>query len=37
MNALREEIEGKKPNRRIPQISQKLEKYLRFRVKEKDR
>jgi hypothetical protein len=37
MNVLKEEIEGKKPNRRILRISQELEKYLRPEAKGKDR
>jgi hypothetical protein len=37
MNALKKEIEKKKPNRRIPRTSQELEKYLKPEVKEKDR
>jgi transposase len=37
INILREEIEKKEPNWRISRISQELEKYLRFRIKEKDR
>jgi hypothetical protein len=37
INTLKEEIEKKKPNRRIPRTSQKLKKYLRPGAKEKDR
>jgi hypothetical protein len=37
MNALKERIEEKEPNRRIPRISQKQKKYLRPGAKEKDR
>jgi hypothetical protein len=37
INALKEKIEGKKLNRRIPRTSQKLEKYLRPGIKKKDR
>jgi hypothetical protein len=37
MNALKKKIERKKPNRRIPRISQELEKYLKPKTKEKDR
>jgi len=34
---LREEIEGKEPNRRISRTSQELKKYLRPKIKGKDR
>jgi hypothetical protein len=37
MNTLKEKIERKKPNRRIFRISQELKKYLKSRIKEKDR
>jgi hypothetical protein len=37
MNALRKEIEKKKPNRRIPRTPQKQEKYLRPGAKKKNR
>ena len=37
MNALREKIERKKPNRRILRIFQELKEYLRSKIKEKDR
>jgi hypothetical protein len=36
INALKEKIEKKEPNRRIPRTSQKLKKYLRPEAKEKD-
>jgi hypothetical protein len=37
MNALKEEIEGKEPNRRISRIPQEQKKYLRPGAKGKDR
>jgi hypothetical protein len=37
INALKKEIEKKKPNRRISRIPQELKKYLRPKAKEKDR
>jgi hypothetical protein len=37
MDALKEEIEKKKPNRRISRIFQELKKYLKFKAKRKDR
>jgi hypothetical protein len=36
INALKEEIEKKEPNRRISRIPQKLKEYLRPEAKEKD-
>jgi hypothetical protein len=36
INALKKEIEGKEPNRRILRISKELKKYLRLRAKGKD-
>jgi hypothetical protein len=37
MDALKEEIEKKKPNRRISRIFQELKKYLKSKAKRKDR
>jgi arginyl-tRNA synthetase len=37
IDALREKIEKKEPNRRISRISQELEEYLRPETKKKDR
>jgi hypothetical protein len=37
MNALKEKIKKKPPNRKIPRTSQKQEKYLRPEIKGKDR
>jgi hypothetical protein len=37
INTLKKEIEEKKSNRRISRIPQKLEKYLKFKAKGKDR